>query len=457
MMFPPVIERAALYHRLLNETMLVRTPTRLGERGHSFLYASANAVVRNVPPDAEIAGAAMDFWAEMREVLAPPGPASIFPGDGNPETISAAVRQLHATGRYTTLLFEGYIADSANEHAPMAEAIDAEFSALGVTVIRPSGPVSDTWNNKTRFVNYVRELYGPEATPPGEVLPVAPTKDVVAMAQARIERTGRAILKVTGFAGFGNLVVSRADVEDGSLDSKVAAFLERRPDVNEVRVEDWVAWNRTLCSSFFIDETGEPVPMEVCSQLLTKNTGFLGGSSHTGLGLEDRQVLQQMLMPFIKKVAADGMRGFLAVDVILSDPSGRPGELRLPVSGQAVRLVEANLRINGHNQDRLFVAQLAARHQRDADRLNHFKVGARPVGTRNRSECLALIAGALDGIAAPLGPRFDTGSMYYVVTECLGEERAHRNDNVIFVGEDVTFDRFESAAGCLRARGVLKE
>jgi hypothetical protein len=113
MMFPPVTERAALYHRLLNETILVRTPTRLGERGHSFLYASANAVVRNRPPDEEIGRAAMAFWAEMRESLAPDGPASIFPADGNPETIKAAVRQLHSAGTYTTLLFEGYFADSA--------------------------------------------------------------------------------------------------------------------------------------------------------------------------------------------------------------------------------------------------------------------------------------------------------------------------------------------------------
>jgi hypothetical protein len=456
MIYPPVTERAALYHRLLNETMLVRTPTRLGERGHSFLYASANAVVRNTPPDAEIAREAMAFWAEMREALAPPGPPSIFPADGEPGTIKAAIHQLHSVGQYTTLLFEGYIADSASEQAPMVEALAAEFSALGVVVIRPSGPVSDAWNNKTRFVNYVRELYGPEATPPGEVLPVAPVGDVVAKARAYMDPTGQSILKVTGFAGFGNLVVSRADVENDSLDAKVAAFLERRPDVDEVRVEGWVTWNRTLCSSFFIDETGVPIPLEVCSQLLTKNTGFLGGSSHTGLGLDDRQALQQMLMPFIEKVAADGTRGFLAVDVILSDPTGRAGELRLPVSGQAVRLVEANVRINGHNQDRLFIAQVAARHQRDADRLNHFKVGARPVGA-NRSEFLSVIAAALDGVASPLGPRFHTGSIYYVVTECLGEARAHRNDNVLFVGEDITFDRFESAAGCLRTRGLLKE
>lgn len=457
MIYPPVRARASLYHRLLNETMLVRMPTRFGERGHSFLYASGNAVVRNTSPDEVVAREAMAFQAEMRDALAPPGPTSILPADGEPETVTAAVRQLQSAGNYKTMLFEGYVADSASEQAPLVEALAAEFSARGVTVLRPSGPVSDRWNNKTRFVDYVREWYGPEATPPGDVLPVAPAKDVVAAAQARMEQTGRAILKVTGFAGFGNLVVSRADVADGSLAAKVTAFLDSRPDVDEVRVEGWVTWNRTLCASFFIDESGEPIPLEVCSQLLTRNTGFLGGSSHTGLSLEDRQALQQLAMPFIQQAAAAGMRAFLAVDVILSDPAGRPGELQLPVSGQAVRFVEANLRINGHNQDRLFIAQLAARHQRDVDRLQHFKVGARPVGARNRSEFLAVAAEALEGVAAPLGPRLDTGAVYYVVTECLGEARAHRNDNVLFVGEDVPFDRFEAAADCLRKRGVLKE
>jgi hypothetical protein len=457
MTYPPVAERTALYRRLLTQTILVRTPTRLGERGHSFLYASANAVVRNTPPDEEIHRAALAFWAEMREALVPAGPVSIFPADGQPATISAAIRQLQDAGTYTTLLFEGYVADSVNEQAAMFEALDAEFSARGLTVIRPSGPVSDTWNNKTRFVNYVRAHYGPEATPPGEVLPVAPTSDVIATATVYLESTDRAVLKVTGFGGFGNLVVSRADIEEGTLESKVTAFLAARPDVNEVRVEGWVTWNRTVCASFFIDETGSVVPLEVCSQLLTKTTRFLGGSSHTGLVLADRLALQQWLLPFITKVAAQGMRGFLAVDVIFSDPTGRAGELLLPVSGQAVRLVEANLRINGHNQDRLFIAQLAARHGRDADRLDHFKVSARHAGAHNRTEALALIARALDGVAAPLGPTFDTGAIYYVVTECLGEERAHRNDNVLLVGEAVTFERFEAAADCLRVRGLLKE
>jgi hypothetical protein len=457
MIYAPVNERAALYRRLLNDTLLIRTPTRFGERGHSFLYASGNAVVRNTPPDPEIAGEARAFWAEMRAALAPPGPVSILPHDGAPETIKAAARQLYGAGKYSTLLFEGYVADSANEQAPMVEAMAVEFSALGASVLRPSGPVSDTWNNKTRFVNHMRERYGPEATPPGEVLPVAPAADVIAYTKARLAVTGRVILKVTGFAGFGNLVLSAGESETGTLDSKVTAFLDSRPDVTEVRVEDWVHWNRTLCASFFIDETGTPIPLEVCSQLLTRNTGFLGGSSHTGLVLADREALQQLLFPFIEMVAADGMRAFLAADVILSDPSGRPGEMLLPVSGQAVRFVEANLRINGHNQDRLFIAQLAARHQRDIDRLQHFKVGARLGGARTRAEFVGLVAGALEGVAQPLRQQFDTGLMYYVVTECLGESRAHRNDNILFVGEDMAFDRFEYAAGCLRARGLLKE
>lgn len=458
MIFPPVLKRAALYRRLLAETMLVRTPTRIGERGHSFLYAAMNAVVRHRPSDDEVFRAAVSFQDEMRACLGPAGPASILPTDGHPDTIIAAARQLHAAGRYRTLLFEGYLADSAREHAERFETLDAEFTSRGVMVIRPSGLVADTWNNKTRFVNFVRTLYGPEATPPGEVLPVASIDNIVATTRAYLDLTGRAILKVTGMGGFGNLIVTRPDLEKGSIEREVTGFLQRRADVTEVRVESWVPWNQTLCCSFFIDETAEPTPLEVCSQLLSRATaGFLGSSSHTRLAPDDRQALQQILTPFMTMVAGDGMRGFLAVDVILSDSAGRPGELRLPVSGQAVRLVEANMRINGHNQDRLCVAQIAARHQRDADRLDHFKVGANPVGARSRGEAVALVTEALNGVATPLGSRFDPGSIYFIVTECLGEGRAHRNDNVLFVGEDVTLDRFEGAADCLRARGLLKE
>ncbi len=433
--------------------MLVRTPTRVGERGHSFLYAAMNAVVRHRPDDAAVLRAALSFQDEMRECLGPAGPASILPVDGHPDTIIAAARQLHAVGQYRTLLFEGYLADSVREHSDLFEALDTEFTALGVVVLRPSGLVADTWNNKTRFVNFVRGLHGPEATPPGEVLPVASTENIVATTRAYLDLTGRAILKITGMGGFGNLIVTRPDLEDGSIERKVTDFLERRPDVTEVRVESWVRWNQTLCCSFFIDETGEPTPLEVCRQLLSRATaGFLGSSSHVDLAPDDRQALQKILMPFMTMVAGDGMRGFLAVDVILSDSAGRPGELRLPISGQAVKLVEANMRINGHNQDRLCVAQIAARHQRDADRLDHFKVGANPAGARSRTEAVALVTEALGGVAAPFGSRFDPGSLYFIVTECLGEGRAHRNDNVLFVGEDVVLDRFESAADCLRAR-----
>lgn len=457
MIYPPAHERETLYSRLLNRTLLVRTPTRFGERGHSFLYASSNAVVRSPSPDEEVRREAAAFQAEMRAVLATPGPESIVPVEGTPEAFSAAIQQLHEAGHYSTLLFEGYVADSTREHAPMVESLAQEFTSRGLIVLRPSGPVSDTWNNKTRFVNHMRERYGPEATPPGDVLPVEPADEVIARTRARLKLAGRVILKVTGFGGFGNLVVSQADDDSGAIDFKVRAFLDSRPDVSEVRVEDWVSWNQTLCASFFIDEKGKPTPLEVCSQLLTKNTGFLGGSSHTGLALDDRQAIQNLSLPFVNMVAADGMRAFMAVDVILSNPSGRPGELLLPASGQAVRFVEANLRINGHNQDRLFIAQLAARHSRDLDRLDHFKVGVRPTAARNRADFQASTAKALDGVAQPIGPRFETRAIYYVVTESLGEARAHRNDNVLFVGEDVPLDRFEHAADRLRSAGVLRE
>jgi hypothetical protein len=458
MIFPPVPKRTALYHRLLTDTMLVRTPTRIGERGHSFIYAASNAVVRHRPHDSDIYRAAAGFQDEMRACLAPAGPASVMPADGSYNTIIAAAKELHARGHYKTMLFEGYLADSAREHAALFEALDAEFSTHGVIVIRPARHVADTWNNKTKFVDYVRDAYGPSATVPGEVLPVAPIEAIVAKANEYLELSGQAILKIAGMGGFGNLMVTRADAAEGSVAQQLSAFLQRRPEVDEVRVESWVTWNQTLCCSFFIDENGDPIPLDVCGQILSRATaGFMGSYSHIDLSLDDRQALQDIVKPFMSMVAADGMRGFLGVDMILSEPSGLPDELRLPVSQQAVRLVEANMRINGHNQDRLCVAQIAARHQRDADRIHHLKVGANPVRARDRSEAIRLVAAALDGVAAPLAPHFDPGSIYYIVTECLGEGRGHRNDNVMFVGEDVTLDKFEDAISCLRAPGLLKE
>jgi len=84
-------------------------------------------------------------------------------------------------------------------------------------------------------------------------------------------------------------------------------------------------------------------------------------------------------------------------------------------------------------------------------------VGVRPSGARTRADFLAFVAKALDGLAQPIGPQLETGYIYYVVMETLGEARAHRNDNILFVGEDVPLGRFENATVPLRAAGVLRE
>jgi hypothetical protein len=450
-------QRAAIYRRLLHDTILLRTPTSIGERGASFMYAASNSVVRNRPPAVQFHDAAIEFRDQMRACLSASGPASIMPKDESLEAILAAVAQLRKSHRYSTVLFEGYVADAVREQSALVETLAARLEADGLTVLRPAGAVADTWNNKTRFVDHVRRTLGVEATAPGEVVPVAPVETVTRVAENYLRATGRALLKLTGMGGFGNLIVFQQDVDTGELHDKIARFIDRRPDVDEVRIEEWVPWNQSVCCSFFIDEHARATPMEICDQVLsTRTSGFVGGCSLVNLSSADREMIVEWLRPFMQMVADDGMRGFLAVDLIISDPRGRPGELLLPQSGQAVRLVEANMRINGHNQERWAVAQLAAAHGRGLDDIQHYKAGLNVIGFPDRSAVLAGMAGALDGLARPLTAEFVAGEIYYIVTESYGEAHAHRHDSVLMVGEAVTADRFRAAAEELRRVGLLK-
>jgi hypothetical protein len=455
MIFQPADARAALYRRLLTDTLLVRSQTPTGERGHSFIFAADNAVVRDRPDDEEIYESARTFGDELRAHLALDGLPSVIPENGRNETVLAAVRELWQTGRFKSLLFEGYVANSAREHAPFFEALDAEFSALGAIVLRANGAVCDRFNDKTRFTDYMKALHGAESIAPGATVPVTPLDGVVAETRAQLGLSGRAILKVAGMGGSGNLIVS-SDEGDARIEERITSFLAEQSHAKTVRVEAWQPWRASVCCSFFITETADVVPMEMCAQVLSAATaGFLGSSSHTPLTLKDRVALQDMMLPFVRDVAADGMRGFLGIDVILSDASGRPGECLLPDTGLAVRFVETNMRVNSHNQDRLFIARFAACHGLEFDRMDHMKVGVR-VDAPSRAAALPLIDRALAGVATPLGPGFQHGHLYYLVIECHGAERASRNDCVLFFGEGISADTFASATGCLQQNGLLK-
>jgi hypothetical protein len=455
MIFQPTEARAALYRRLLTDTLLVRSQTPTGERGHSFLFAAANAVVRDRADDEDIYESARAFGDEIRANLALGGVPSIIPENGRNETVLALVRQMWQTGRFKSMLFEGYVANSAREHAPFFELLDQEFSAQGAIVLRANGAVTDRWNDKTRFTDYMKELHGPEAIPPGVTVPVTPLAGIVAATRDQLALGGRAILKVAGMGGSGNLIVS-SDEGEARIEERIAAFVSEQSHAQAVRVEAWQPWRASVCCSFFVTETSDAIPMEMCSQVLSQATaGFLGSSSQTPLTLTDRLALQEMILPFVRQAAADGMRGFLGIDVILSDASGRPHERLLPDSGLAVRFVETNMRVNSHNQDRLFIAQFAACHGVDFDRMDHLKVGAR-VDAPSRQEALPLIGSALSGVSVPFGPQFEPGRLYYLVIECHGAARASRNDCVLFFGEGISAETFATATARLQQQGLLK-
>lgn len=459
MKFAPTEARARLYRRLLTETLLVRSQTPSGERGHSFVYAAAHAVVRDRVDDEEMFREVCAFQDHMRTDLSLRGPASIIPENGSPAAVTGAVEQLWRTGAFTTILFEGYIADSRREHAAAHEALDAAFTARGATVLRPDPGTADRWNSKPRFTAFMRSLYGEHATPPGTSIASPSIAESVPLVIAAVRRfaafSGKAIVKVPGLGGLGNLIV---DAGDHDADARVTEFLSRASQAWPVLVESWYPWRHTLGCTFFAAEDGTVIPLEVCAQSVANATGgFLGGTSITGLSGADRAELQRLIAPFAARVTAEGMRGFFGVDVILSDPRPAHDECRLPDCDLAVRFVESNMRVNGQNQDRLFAAQVADCHGRDMDDIDHLKVAVLVAGATSRAASVAQVNGALDGLSRPFSRAFTPGELSHLVIECYGESRASRNDFVLFVGENVAHTAYADAAGRLRARGWLKD
>lgn len=459
MKFAPTEARASLYRRLLTQTLLVRSQTPSGERGHSFVYAAAHAVVRDRVDDEEIYREVCAFRDHMRANLSLRGPASIIPENGSPAVVTGAVERLWSTGVFTTILFEGYIADSRREHAAAHETLDATLAARGATVLRPDPDTADRWNSKPRFTEFMRSLYGEHATPPGTAIePPSPSELVPAVIDA-VRRfaafSGTSIVKVPGLGGLGNLII---DANDPDAERRVTEFLSRSSRAWPVLVESWYPWRQTLGCTFFSAEDGSVVPLEICAQSVAKATGgFLGGTSITGLSAVDRAELQRLIAPFAARVTVEGMRGFFGVDVILSDPRPELDECRLPECGYAVRFIESNMRVNGQNQDRLFAAQVADCHGLDMDDIDHLKVAVNIPGAASRAASVALVNGELDGVSRPFSPAFAPGELNHLVIECYGASRASRNDFVLFIGENVPHTAYADAAGRLRARGWLKD
>lgn len=149
------------------------------------------------------------------------------------------------------------------------------------------------------------------------------------------------------------------------------------------------------------------------------------------------------------------MVGLLAIDVIVGrrDMGGIP----LP-SGRFVRIIEANMRLNGHTMERLFAWRIALRDGIDADEIHHMRLGAHAVGAVDMHDARARFAQALRGVAKPFCREpLVRGALYYVVIDNHGGGvPVSIYDSVMLFGHQCDASAFEHAKRALSQAELLR-
>ena len=371
--------------------------------------------------------------AEFQELLGlTEAPPVILPPQG--EDIVPLVEQVLRQGSRPALaMFEGYILKAEREGRSRDARLAELFRENNVPVVLSTPDASDAWNGKPYFRHRIEKILGRGALPRGKVFERTSDAEIVRyVTDLFAEGEQRVIVKVHGANGRGNLLLEPGD----DLETRIGDFV-KNPWDRESRwalVEAWRCWEHTYCCSYFINaENTLPIPLETCEQLLAPETaGFIGSRSFTDVSAKDLGIVQGALLPAVRAMGEDGIRGFVGIDVILVEP--RPSDvLVLPDSGLGVLLVEANARINGHLQERLFAGYLAQREGLDLDDVLHLRVGNKPVeSAEDRAGSAAFFTENLKGLAQPLTPRpMQEGKVYFVLDENNGQHPS--NDGILFV------------------------
>ena len=315
------------------------------------------------------------------------------------------------------------------------------------------------WNDKPYFRRRVVGILGADAVPQGKVFDRGDAAGILTYVKhlfAEAER--RVIVKLNGAGGHGNLLLE----PDDDHPNRLGDFLKSPPD-HESRwavVEAWRPWERTYCCSFFItDNRIPPIPLEICEQLFSQEANLsLGRRSFTDISSKDLRIIQDFLMPVLRAMQNDGIRGFAAIDVILAKPTASDMQV-LPDCGLAVLLIEANARINGHNQERLFVESLARRDGLDIDEVQYLRVSNPPIeSAADRAGSQNFFAHYLEGYAEPLTAQpMRQGVVYFMLDDNHGRTTS-QYDAVLFVARRGagTEEAIMSARNHLRVGGYLR-
>lgn len=442
-------------YNLLRQSVWNRGPNTGTESGHTWIYRPFGAIARRVGANRDVLEAMRDEFLELYGIS---GPASVMPEQETDAEGCVAILDglFDATPGANTLVSEGYAMNSQGEGAELDYRLVRDTLRRGGThtnqAVYAGGIVCDTWNNKATFRARTIGIHGEHSVPMGTSFEQPNIEKVKAWLSSVFDGGDeKAVLKIIGAAGMGNLIVSRDEMDDAAI-----ANIISRANGSWMIGEAWRPWEKSFCVSFFApDDTATPVHMTVCGQVLTKSGGFIGGKSFDTLAKRDQAALGAICSPIAIAMRDDGMRGFMGFDVILCEP--RKGDRNiLPDCGLAVVFIETNARLNGHNQEMLGLDLLARRDSVDRETLIHMRVRNRPVtGAVDRAASKRLFAERLEGIAKPLTTRkmVEGEAYFFLDVNCGSTPSAH--DAVMFVGTEESAPRIMTAFEKLQGEGLL--
>lgn len=454
----PITSTATLNQQLTRRTIWIRGRGP-EEAGHSLFYLPERGVLRTLPTDPQKrSSVAQMHEASARLFGTDAAQRSILPPTADAPLLPLVEQLLAANPAIDAVLFEGFAIAPEGEGAAESVALADALRARGLTVWFTPPEVARRWISKPEFRARTTALLGEASVPPGRTYESPTAAELVAYAEeAFADGCPRVILKVSGAGGFGNVLLDPGD----PVAEKVAALLAAKkldPRSDWVSAERWQPWRSTLCCSFFVTEDST-THVGLCQQLLSQATaGFHGGRSFTDLAPADAQAIIDACAPLVAAMRADGLRGYTGIDVIVSDPSDAPGELRLP-SGLALRFIECNPRMNGHNQELLVLAQLAERDGVAPSELIHLRSRNVPVaGAADYTAVLQHFTTELRGVAAPLnGAPLAPGEVAFVVDTNDGERPSIYDAIMLVARRGAAGERgIDAAYQHLLASGALK-
>ena len=295
------------------------------------------------------------FEQRLRE-LGREGEASVFR-----DTQGQLLAYAHRFASAGLVLHEGYRFDPVAEGSEDVEKLRAD---LGGRLWATPPDVWTAWANKGPFRRRCRDLLGPHSVPPGLEATATDAEDVLdALRRFDADPAGRAIVKLPGGGGLGNLVLTPDTTDSWSV--RVRELWDTRvpvPMPSDVVIEHWLPWESSYSVSFLLAPGQAPVPLAACEQVVDPDRGeWVGSRSHGSLDEADVSAVLDHLRPVFADMAAEGVAGVAAVDVVVGSGTAWPDRGFALPSGRRLCVIECNPRFNQHNRIGMIVERLARR------------------------------------------------------------------------------------------------